>query len=38
VVALAMVFLESQESGMMTGSVVEFDQTVLGTVPDESRF
>ena len=37
-VARAIAFLASEESGMMTGSVVDFDQTVLGTVPDESRF
>ncbi len=37
-VARAIAFLASDESGMMTGSVVDFDQTVLGTVPDEKRF
>jgi NAD(P)-dependent dehydrogenase (short-subunit alcohol dehydrogenase family) len=37
-VARAIAFLASDESGMMTGSVVDFDQTVLGTVPDEARF
>ena len=37
-VARAIAFLASEESGMMTGSVVDFDQTVVGTVPDESRF
>lgn len=29
-VAKAVLFLASEESGMMTGSIVEFDQTVLG--------
>jgi NAD(P)-dependent dehydrogenase (short-subunit alcohol dehydrogenase family) len=37
-VARAIAFLASAESGLMTGSVVDFDQTVLGTVPDERRF
>lgn len=37
-VARAIAFLASEESGMMTGSVVDFDQTVVGTVPDEERF
>ena len=37
-VARAIAFLASDESGMMTGSVIDFDQTVVGTVPDESRF
>jgi NAD(P)-dependent dehydrogenase (short-subunit alcohol dehydrogenase family) len=37
-VARAIAFLASEESGMMTGSVVDFDQTVVGTVPDETRF
>jgi len=37
-VARAIAFLASAESGLMTGSVVDFDQTVIGTVPDERRF
>ncbi len=37
-VARAIAFLASEESGLMTGSIVDFDQTVLGTVPDEARF
>lgn len=37
-VARAIAFLASEESGMMTGSLVDFDQTVLGTVTDEQRF
>lgn len=37
-VARAIAFLASDESGLMTGSVVDFDQTVVGTVPDEARF
>jgi NAD(P)-dependent dehydrogenase (short-subunit alcohol dehydrogenase family) len=37
-VARAIAFLGSNESGMMTGSVVDFDQTVLGTTPDVARF
>ena len=37
-VARAIAFLASTESGMMTGGVVDFDQTVIGTVPDEQRF
>jgi NAD(P)-dependent dehydrogenase (short-subunit alcohol dehydrogenase family) len=37
-VARAIAFLASDESGMMTGSVVDFDQIVVGTVPDEQRF
>jgi NAD(P)-dependent dehydrogenase (short-subunit alcohol dehydrogenase family) len=37
-VARAIAFLASDESGLMTGSVVDFDQTVVGTVPDETRF
>ena len=37
-VARAIAFLASDESGMMTGSVVDFDQTVVGTVPDVPRF
>jgi NAD(P)-dependent dehydrogenase (short-subunit alcohol dehydrogenase family) len=37
-VARAIAFLASDESGLMTGSVVEFDQTIVGTVPDERRF
>jgi len=37
-VARAIAFLASDESGMMTGSVIDFDQIVVGTVPDEQRF
>jgi NAD(P)-dependent dehydrogenase (short-subunit alcohol dehydrogenase family) len=37
-VARAIAFLASDESGMMTGSVIDFDQIVVGTVPDEARF
>jgi NAD(P)-dependent dehydrogenase (short-subunit alcohol dehydrogenase family) len=37
-VARAIAFLASEESGMMTGSVIDFDQVVVGTVPDEQRF
>jgi len=37
-VARAIAFLASDESGMMTGSVIDFDQIVIGTVPDEQRF
>lgn len=37
-VARAIAFLSSDESGLMTGSVVDFDQTVVGTAPDEARF
>jgi NAD(P)-dependent dehydrogenase (short-subunit alcohol dehydrogenase family) len=37
-VARAIAFLASEESGMMTGSVIDFDQIVVGTVPDEQRF
>jgi len=37
-VARTIAFLASDESGMMTGSVVDFDQTVVGTVPDVPRF
>jgi NAD(P)-dependent dehydrogenase (short-subunit alcohol dehydrogenase family) len=33
-VARALAFLASEESGLMTGSVVDFDQTVVGTVDD----
>ena len=29
--ARAIVFLASDESGLMTGSIVDFDQTVIGT-------
>ena len=37
-VARAIAFLASDESGMMTGSVVDFDQTILGTTSDEPRY
>jgi len=37
-VARAIAFLASDESGMMTGSVIDFDQIVVGTTPDEQRF
>lgn len=33
-VAKALAFLASSESGVMTGSIVDFDQTVIGTVDD----
>jgi NAD(P)-dependent dehydrogenase (short-subunit alcohol dehydrogenase family) len=33
-VARALAFLASDESGLMTGSIVDFDQTVIGTVDD----
>ena len=33
-VARAVAFLCSDESGMMTGSLVDFDQTVLGMMED----
>jgi NAD(P)-dependent dehydrogenase (short-subunit alcohol dehydrogenase family) len=33
-VAKALAFLTSDESGLMTGAVVDFDQTVVGTVDD----
>lgn len=33
-VARGLAFLASDESGLMTGSVVDFDQTVIGTVDD----
>jgi NAD(P)-dependent dehydrogenase (short-subunit alcohol dehydrogenase family) len=33
-VARALAFLISDESGLMTGSIVDFDQTVIGTVDD----
>lgn len=33
-VARALAFLGSDESGLMTGSIVDFDQTVIGTVDD----
>jgi NAD(P)-dependent dehydrogenase (short-subunit alcohol dehydrogenase family) len=33
-VAKAIAFLASEESGLMTGSVVDFDQTVIGTVDE----
>jgi NAD(P)-dependent dehydrogenase (short-subunit alcohol dehydrogenase family) len=33
-VARAMAFLASDESSLMTGSIVDFDQTVVGTVDD----
>ena len=36
-VARAVAFLASDESGMMTGSVVDFDQTVLGTGEGSAR-
>ena len=37
-VARAIAFLASDESGLMTGSIVDFDQVVVGTVPDERRY
>jgi len=37
-VARVIAFLASEESGMMTGSVIDFDQIVVGTTPDEQRF
>lgn len=33
-VAKALAFLASDESGLMTGSIVDFDQTVIGAVDD----
>ncbi len=33
-VAKALLFLASDESGLMTGAIVDFDQTVIGTVDD----
>ncbi|MHA1571408.1 MAG: short-chain dehydrogenase, partial [Alphaproteobacteria bacterium] len=30
-VARAIAFLAADESGMMTGSIIDFDQSVLGT-------
>lgn len=33
-VARALAFLASEESSLMTGSIVDFDQTVVGTVDD----
>ena len=30
-VARAVAYLSSEESGMMTGSIIDFDQQVLGT-------
>jgi NAD(P)-dependent dehydrogenase (short-subunit alcohol dehydrogenase family) len=33
-VARALAFLASDESGVMTGSVIDYDQTVIGTVDD----
>lgn len=36
-VARAIGFLASDESGIMTGSVVDYDQTVVGTTADESN-
>ena len=33
-VARALAFLASDESGLMTGSIVDFDQTVVGAVDD----
>jgi len=33
-VARALAFLASDESGLMTGSIVDFDQTVIGAVDD----
>jgi NAD(P)-dependent dehydrogenase (short-subunit alcohol dehydrogenase family) len=37
-VARAIAFLASDESGMMTGSVIDFDQIVVGTVSDLPHF
>lgn len=34
-VARAVAFLAGGESGLMTGAVVDFDQQVIGTMPDE---
>ena len=36
-VARAVAFLASGESGMMTGAIVDFDQTILGTSEGQGR-
>jgi NAD(P)-dependent dehydrogenase (short-subunit alcohol dehydrogenase family) len=36
-VARAILFLASAQSGLMTGSIVDFDQTVIGTSDDDPR-
>jgi NAD(P)-dependent dehydrogenase (short-subunit alcohol dehydrogenase family) len=33
-VARAIAFLCSAESGLMTGAVIDFDQTIIGTIDD----
>jgi NAD(P)-dependent dehydrogenase (short-subunit alcohol dehydrogenase family) len=34
-VARALAFLASDESGLMTGAVIDFDQQIIGTMPDQ---
>jgi NAD(P)-dependent dehydrogenase (short-subunit alcohol dehydrogenase family) len=34
-VARALAFLTSAESGLMTGAVIDFDQQIIGTMPDQ---
>ncbi|MEM7046927.1 MAG: SDR family oxidoreductase [Pseudomonadota bacterium] len=36
-IARAVMFLASEESGLMTGAVIDFDQTILGTIDDNPR-
>jgi NAD(P)-dependent dehydrogenase (short-subunit alcohol dehydrogenase family) len=36
-VARAIAFLASDESALMTGAIVDFDQTVIGVYPDYTR-
>ena len=36
-IARAIAFLASDESALMTGAVVDFDQTVIGVYPDYNR-
>jgi hypothetical protein len=33
-VARAIAFLSSDESGLMTGAVIDFDQQIIGTMDD----
>lgn len=34
-VARALAFLTSEESGLLTGAVIDFDQQIIGTMPDQ---
>ena len=34
-VARALAFLTSGESGLLTGAVIDFDQQIIGTMPDQ---